>query len=452
MYNPWHRIRRKRWQISKGAFQQHAYLIIENKKPYCVFCAKKSYSNKVIMTALSTKAFCKQVTGVFNASNDEKIKKICEDNKHTIYTILKNYKKYTINKITGSSSKNASSYTKKSPSKITMNAFIDSQISEEFESDTGNFSIEIDIDELTEIAKQFPGVTLDAYNKLPDDDKESICMQKNIKELYLQLRDLKFKPAQIKAIIVRVANHVSLPIIPFEKEDGKKASPDSRKKASPDSRKKASPVTKTIKRKGLNKLRSFQSYIAKDGFFTDSSCDDDIAMIRKFIESIPGENIVKMTNIWKNLSVEDKGVIDEFYASFPDADDITDKAHKAKIAGAFFQENGADAIALFKSVGMKEISVSGAGAISGIGAGSSAIATEECKDDNKEKKGKKAPAFKKNTGTGTGISTGTVKEPLPKKPEAQAKKASPFAKSSKPKSDEDEEDYEDEVEDEEDDE
>ena len=225
------------------------------------------------MTALSTKAFCKQVTGVFNASNDEKIKKICEDNKHTIYTILKNYKKYTINKITGS--KIMPVNTKKSPSKITMNAFIDSQISEEFESDTGNFSIEIDIDELTEIAKQFPGVTLDAYNKLPDDDKESICMQKNIKELYLQLRDLKFKPAQIKAIIVRVANHVSLPIIPFEKEEGKKAS------LGVDKKKKASPAT--IKRKGLNKLRSFQSYIAKDGFFTDSSCDDDIAMILEML-------------------------------------------------------------------------------------------------------------------------------------------------------------------------
>ena len=304
------------------------------------------------MTALSTKAFCKQIINTITASASgvSIIKQICDDNKHSINVILKNYKKYCLAKITGQKA----ILTQKKEKAITMNTYIEYHLSIEFESELGLTAIAFDIDEFTEISKQFPGITLEFYSSLSDDDKETICCQSNLRELYKQLKELKFKPAQIKAIMVRIANHISLPIIAEDIDNSAKKSP---KKSPIDA--KSPKISDTPKRKGLNKLRSFQSYIMKDGFFksVDDINEDDITVIRKFIEDIPGENIVKMTNIWKTLTPEEKGQIDEFYASFPEIDESSqsDKTQKAKIAAHFFLENAVEAIAIFKKICVKDL-------------------------------------------------------------------------------------------------
>lgn len=322
------------------------------------------------MAAPSTKVFCKQVTtAIKNSSSDNKdlviIKKICDDNKHTFYTILKNYKKYCIEKTTSSKG----SIRSISPAKttiqvkakpLTMTNFIESQIGINFESKTGEISIEFDIDEFEEIAQQFPGVTLETYSKLSDDDKESICIQKNIKELYHHLKTLNFKPPQIKAILTRVANSINIKI---DLDDIPLASPKTKKTDSVSDSSKKKPKSKDSsedkapKRKGLNKLRSFQSYIMKDGYFSGipDISERDVSNIKKFIEAIPGDNIVKMTNIWKGLSPDQKAEIDSFYASFPDIDS-SDKTAKTKIASKFFLENGNKAIELFISIFMPDLS------------------------------------------------------------------------------------------------
>jgi hypothetical protein len=302
----------------------------------------------------STKSFGKQIISLFAGANNEAINKICADNKHNINVILKTYKKYCINKVIGAKSHIVA--TKEKP--ITMNSYIESQICIHFNSDVGDISIELDIEEFTEIAKQFPGITLDCYNKLSDEDKESICAQTTIKELYLHLQTLKFKPAQIKAILVRIANHINVKINPENMiENNASASACASASASnhkPKPKSKSKTTSPAPKRKGLNKLRSFQAYITKEGFFNEVIDDEDITLIRKFIEGIPGDNIVKMTNIWKTLSPEDKGLIDEFYSSFPEIEDSVSKIEKSKIASKFFLENAPGAIELFKKVCIKE--------------------------------------------------------------------------------------------------
>ena len=88
-----------------------------------------------------------------------------------------------------------------------------------------------------------------------------------------------------------------------------------------------------------------QSLIIK-GFYKD--VDDAV----EFISELAGESIAKMSNVWKNLTPDEKKEIDSHFADFPPKTD-NEKEYKTATEEAF-KEHGDETIELFRRVIMKK--------------------------------------------------------------------------------------------------
>ena len=261
---------------------------------------------------------------------------------------------------------------------MTVTSFITAQIKSGFNTNTGKSELSITSGELDMLSANFSEGTKKVYSNLSSDQKDELCEENNIKQFYEHLLKLNFTAAQIKSTIGKLIEHIGINIKSIEagsdfmtniktaskskspsaskspskskyEEDEEESKPNHKGKSSSSSSKKEAPAK--AKKNGLAKLKSFISLITKDGFFNDDVSSRDLKTIISFLDKYDGTSFVKMCNLWKTLSVEDKKRCDDFYATFPE--NTGNKTEDKKQSDEAFIDRGVDAVALFIDVFIK---------------------------------------------------------------------------------------------------